>query len=247
MSENKTAVILWAGCGRRIAGRYGGMHKALISLNGEPLLAHLLRNAAKAGVTELVPVVGYRGDTLLAAIESYGGMFQSIIPVYNPDYETTNNLGSLLCGEKLLRDRDFIVVNGDMVFDANILSDIFNVDGNAVAADLHDYGRQLDSPRLLIGEGRIFDIGRHRTIEESQGYAVGIYKFSKDFSAEYFRLGRKLFEARPDAGYHDVLIGCLDRVLFRASPVKKNSWMDVDEPDDVPKAEAMLQRLAREA
>lgn len=241
--SGQRVVILWAGCGRRISSQYGGMHKALIPLNGEPLLAHLLRTVAAAGATELIPVLGYRGDTLLSAIESYGGAFKTITPVFNPDYEHTNNLGSLLCGEEILRGTAFAVVNGDMVFDARILSDLFALDGNAVAADLNDYGTQLDSPRVLVKDGYVLDIGRHRTIQESQGYAVGIYKFGKSFSEEYFELGKKYLTVNPNAGYHDVLIGNLKRFPFKVSPVRKFSWMDVDEPDDVPKAEEKLKEL----
>ena len=238
------AVILWAGCGRRISSAYGGIHKAMIPLNGEPLLAHLLRTLYYAGLKEIVPVLGYRGEVMLPAIESYGGMFDAIYPVINDDFDKTNNLASLLCAEPIVHSEDFIIINGDMVFDAGILKDMVKTGGNLIASDLGSYPCQLDSPRLLIENGRILDIGRHRTIDESQGYAVGIYRFSAEFSDECFSLGKKLLLSDPQAGYHDILLSCLDRVEFRACPVCGREWMDVDEPADVPKAEAMLRRLS---
>ena len=238
--NNIPVVILWAGCGRRISSAYGGMHKALIPLNGEPLMAHLLSNVSKAGAQEIVPVLGYQSDIMLSAVESFGAAFDSVTPVFNPDYESTNNLASLLAAEEVLSGRSFVVVNGDMVFDHRILKDILSLDCNAVAADLNEYPVQLDSPRLLIKDGRILDIGRHMSIENAQGYAVGIYRFDKSFSAEYFSLGRKLLEKNQNAGYHDVLIENLDRVCFIPSPTGSYRWMDVDEPADVEKAESLL-------
>ena len=238
-------VILWAGCGRRISSAYGGMHKALIHLNGEALLDHLLRNVASSGCRELVPIVGYQGDTILSAVMSSGSIFDSVIPVDNPDYERTNNLGSLLRAREVLEGRDFTVVNGDMVFDPGILAKILSLPAgtNAVAADLKDYGYQLDSPRVLVENGRITDIGRHRTIEEADGYAVGIYRFGAEFSKAYFDLGDELLKENPNAGYHDVLPLCLDRFTFIPCSTDGMEWMDVDEPADVTKAEAMLRRI----
>lgn len=235
-------VILWAGQGRRIQKEYGGLHKAMIPLNGEPLMLHLLRNVKAAGADELVPVLGYRGDELLNTIHNFGE-FSSIIPVWNPDYEKTNNLASLMCAEQILTGDEFVVVNGDMVFDYRILQKMISIGGNAIATDANDYGYQLDSPRELIKDGRILDIGRHRTIEESQGYAAGMYRFSASFSQEYFSLGKKLTLINPNAGYHEPLIGILDRVNFVPCYTENYRWMDVDEKEDVVKAETMLNAL----
>lgn len=232
-------VVLWAGQGRRIQKEYDGLHKALIPLNGEPLLVHLLRCVRAAGADELVPVLGYRGNDLLTEINRFGG-FSSVIPVWNPDYDKTNNLASLMCAERILSGEDFVVVNGDMVFDYRILRKMMFMSGNAIATDANDYGFQLDSPRELIKDNRILDIGRHRTINESQGYAVGIYRFSSSFSQEYFSLGKKLVQEKPGAGYHEPLIGILDRVKFFPCYTENFLWMDVDEKEDVEKAENML-------
>lgn len=232
-------VILWAGKGRRISKEYGGIHKALIPLNGIKLMEYLLHNIRMAGGQELVPVLGYQADVLLKEIRKFG-FFQSVEPVYNKEFDKTNNLYSLLQASEVLENETFVVVNGDMIFDFRILKKIMEMPGNAIAVDTCDYGYQLDSPRILIEENMIRDIGRHRTIEESQGYAIGIYKFSKEFSKDYFRMGEKIVENHLDAGYHVPLEGILNQVRIVPCDTEGYLWMDIDEKQDVSKGERMI-------
>ena len=247
-------VVLWAGMGRRIQDEYAGMHKALIPLNGEPLLIHLLRNIERAGFTEIVPILGYESNDLQKALDDYifkskyvkcnGGLhIDKVELVYNSEYAGTNNLYSLICAKDKLNMQDFIVINGDMVFDYRILRDIGRIKGNAIAVDINKYPTQLDSPRVLIENERILDIGRHRRIEDATGYAVGIYKFASTFSEEYFEIGEKICKERPQAGYHEPLELVLSRIEFFPSITKQYSWMDVDEKQDVKRAERMLLNL----
>ena len=236
------AVILWAGCGRRIQMEYNGLHKALIPLCGRPLLEYLLNNIRNAGFREIVPVLGYKAEDMLLAIKQVGS-FDEIVPVQNVNYDRTNNLYSLLQTKEILTGEDFVVINGDMVFDGQILKDIRKIDGNVIAVDTNRYSYQLDSPRVLIHNGRIFDIGRHRSIENASGYAIGIYKFSADFSTEYFSEAGKLIMSKPEAGYHEPLEKLLYKVRIVPCETGNNVWMDVDEKADVSRAEKMLRDL----
>lgn len=235
-------VILWAGMGRRIQAEYGGMHKAFIELNGEKLLLRLLKNVQKAGGKDIVPVLGYQAKELLAEINNVGG-FSSITSVLNPKYESTNNLYSLMQARDILCGDDFVVINGDMVFDYRILKKMLEFSGSAVGTDGNDYGYQLDSPRLLIKDDRIYDLGRHRTIGESQGYAIGMYKFSAEITEEFFDEGEKLVKENPNAGYHDPLLKMFERVIIKPCYTDDYLWMDIDEKADVPKAEKMLNQI----
>ena len=237
-------VILWAGCGRRISSEYDGIHKAMIPLNGKPLMEYLLANIRKAGAKEIVPILGYKAEEMKEKITAIsGGWFDKIDFVISEKYAETNNLYSLVQASDILSGKDFVVVNGDMVFDYRILSDIMKCEGNAIATDGNDYGYQLDSPRILIKNDRIYDIGRHMTIEQAQGYAVGIYKFGAEFSPIYFEKGRELSTKKPSAGYHEPMEPMFDEIIVKPSYTKGYLWMDVDEKADVARAEEMLRKL----
>lgn len=239
----KRAVILWAGFGRRISNEYGGVHKATIKLNGKTLAERLLDNIYKAGITEIIPVLGYRAEDILKEIEAFG-KFEKIIPVYNDRFRETNNLFSLCKAKELLSEKDFVVVNGDMVFDYHILYNICNVNGNAVATDTNEYPYLIDSPRVLADDsGRIRDIGRHMERFDANGYAVGIYRFSKEYSKKYFEDGIRILKNNLNAGYHEPLKECFADVEWNICPTQQYEWMDVDEKSDVEKAEAMIRRI----
>lgn len=237
------AVILWAGCGRRISSEYGGMHKALIQLNGKSLMEHLLGNLRKAGIREIIAVLGYRAGDMQSMVESIWDQ-DRLLTVVNDRFDRTNNLYSLIMAEKWLKDRDFIVLNGDMVFDCSIIKDILTSEGSRIVVDDNDYGYQLDSPRVLIDNNRICDIGRHLSIDNAQGYAIGIYKFSRELSLKYFELGRFLAKERPEAGFHEPLPQLMKEYSIAPLYTCGREWMDVDEKGDVKRAEEMLGRLS---
>jgi glucose-1-phosphate cytidylyltransferase len=62
-----TAILLCGGKGERLRPFTETLPKALVPLNGEPLLLHLLRYLSSAGVSRFVVCVGYKAE----AIESF--------------------------------------------------------------------------------------------------------------------------------------------------------------------------------
>lgn len=62
-----TAILLCGGKGERLKPFTETLPKALVPLNGEPLLSHLFRYLAAAGVSRFVVCVGYKAE----AIESF--------------------------------------------------------------------------------------------------------------------------------------------------------------------------------
>jgi NDP-sugar pyrophosphorylase family protein len=62
-----TAIVLCGGKGERLRPFTETLPKAMVPLNGEPLLSHLLRYLSSAGVSRFVVCVGYKAE----AIESF--------------------------------------------------------------------------------------------------------------------------------------------------------------------------------
>lgn len=236
------AVILLAGMGKRISAIYHGMHKTLISLNGEPLLAYILDNIRKSGITEVVAVLGYHASEVERTLNRYGKGIDIQVCV-NEQFESTNNLASLMQAEQILLDEDFIVINGDMIFDYQILLNLLLNNQMQVVMDSGNYGYQLDSPRVVLQSHRVIDLGRHINIEDAAGYAIGIYRFSKEYSKDFFRLGRNVLRENPQAGFHDPLREMFCHTEIIPCDTKGCLWMDVDEPTDVARAEQMLDHL----
>ncbi len=58
------AVIPVAGIGKRLRPHTYAAPKALISVAGRPILGHIIDSLIDMGVTELVPIIGYKGEMI---------------------------------------------------------------------------------------------------------------------------------------------------------------------------------------
>lgn len=240
-------VLLLAGKGRRLGKLTENKHKAFTLLQGEPLLKHLLVRLMRAGMTKLVPVLGFDKDALYEYVKKICDGNVEIIFVENKDYSKTNNLGSLLCARPVVEDESFIVCNGDLVINGDIIKDIIESEYlSAIVGDDSKHSEPIDSPILEIIDNRIYDLGRHISFEKSGGYAIGLYKFGKDLSSVFFDIAQNVFEKNNNSGFHDPLIK-----LFKDFPVyicstKERLWMDIDTKEDILLANNILKKIIKE-
>ncbi|MDZ7860884.1 MAG: sugar phosphate nucleotidyltransferase [Candidatus Krumholzibacteriota bacterium] len=58
------AVIPVAGIGKRLRPHTHAVPKALISVAGRPILGHIIDHLLDMGVTELIPIIGYKGEMI---------------------------------------------------------------------------------------------------------------------------------------------------------------------------------------
>lgn len=135
----RRAVILAAGVGRRMLPLTTDVPKCLIEVNGVPILFRGLRVLASAGVTEAVVVVGHEAAQVRRRV---GNNFEGIDVVYvdAPSFETTNNIRSLWDARGYC-DEDILLLEGDVVFDRDVVVRLCEQPGNsmAVAPDNDDF------------------------------------------------------------------------------------------------------------
>lgn len=86
----KNAIILAAGIGMRMVPINTQSPKALMEVNGEPLIERTIRQLHEAGVTDILVVVGFMKEQFEYLIDEYG-----VELIVNEDYAAKNNLHSL--------------------------------------------------------------------------------------------------------------------------------------------------------
>ena len=59
------ALVLAAGRGSRLGDGTAAMNKCMLRLGGKPLVQYSLENAVRAGISEIVVVVGYRAQDII--------------------------------------------------------------------------------------------------------------------------------------------------------------------------------------
>ena len=114
MSEKPRAVILAAGCGRRMESELGGDPKCMLSFGEETLLERQFRILEECGIERcnILVVAGYSRDRLCIPSDA------SII--VNERFETTDNAYSLELALDSIRDvrGEVLVLDSDLAYDA---------------------------------------------------------------------------------------------------------------------------------
>lgn len=156
------AVILAAGVGTRLGRPFPKSLSVLPS--GERILGRQVRLLREAGVDRITIVVGFKMSLIM---EEYPDVFFS----YNPVYYVTNTSKSLLhCLSHM--DDDIIWMNGDVVFDINIVQELLaSSTHNQVCVDRKRCAEEEVKYRVNA-EGNIVAISK--SVTEPLGEAVGI-------------------------------------------------------------------------
>ncbi len=152
-------VIMAGGRGTRLAAIAGDIPKPMVPVGGMPVLEFELMMLRHQGFTDVLMTVGHLGHIIM----DYFGDGSGISPVtgrpfgvhieYFVEKEPLGNAGALL----LLRDRlseDFLLLNGDVVFHADLQRMVaFHRERNALATlFVHPNSHPYDSGLLIEDE-----------------------------------------------------------------------------------------------
>lgn len=110
-------VIMAGGRGTRIASINAEVPKPMIKICGKPILEYQTECLKRQGLTDIILVIGYLGNV----IEEYfgnGGRYGLHIE-YIREEEPLGTAGALYYLKDMITD-DFLLINGDVIFDVNI-------------------------------------------------------------------------------------------------------------------------------
>ncbi len=141
-------VIMAGGKGTRISCVSGEIPKAMLPVAGKPVLQHQLECLASQGYRDILIVTGHLGG----AIHDYfgnGSRFGVSIEYYHEE-KPLGTAGSLVA----LKDRlteDFLLINGDLIFDVDLKRfETFHRDKKALATLFtHPNGHPFDSEIIV--------------------------------------------------------------------------------------------------
>jgi CDP-L-myo-inositol myo-inositolphosphotransferase len=231
-------LILAAGEGSRLRGE--GDSKPLVTVAGLPLIERTIATAQRAGFTDFYVVTGSNAPALEAFLSELSSRRNlSITAIRNPSWEAGNG-ASLLAARGALDD-DFILLMADHVFEEEILVRLSREtleDGEVMlAADFDVSGNprvdQDDATRVWTAEGRIVEIGKG--IERYNAYDTGIFLCAP----EVFSAAEESVQGG-DGSLTGVIRRMAEQGRARVFDVQGLSWMDIDTPRDLGKAERLL-------
>lgn len=221
-------VILGAGVGQRLGS---SMPKPLARLaTGQTILdMQLERIAQVSSLEKVILVVGYKKEVLM---DRYPGLMY----VYNPDFAYENTAKSLLRAVRKL-DEDLLWMNGDVVFDREILPRLLQTTGNGIVVNEAVVGAEEVKYRS-DQSGCIREISKN--VENGEGEALGINLLRR---SGIRRFQHTLERCESQDYFERGLQWCVrDGMELQAVRVAQESCVEVDFPEDLERADAMVRR-----
>ena len=183
-------VILAAGMARRLRPLTDDKPKCLLKVGERTLLERTVNAMQQAGITEFVIVTGYRGNMIRDFLEDYSKRTKYPTPsftfLHNADYEHNNNIYSLWMAGKIVRGREFLLMDSDIFCDPAAVVRIAKEPVAALALNRHELGAE-EIKVIVDKDGNIVEINKTCRPEDAMGESVGIEKITPSYSEALYK------------------------------------------------------------
>ena len=229
------AIVLAAGLGSRLSG---DAPKPIRSVSGVPLLVRVLRTLEHVGIQEAVIVLGHRGDVIRRALLATPGLGLELRFVENRDYHAKNGV-SLLAAKEYV-DGECLLTMSDHLYSPELPRRLLQAElpegacGLGVDRDVPRCFDIDDATKVVTSAGRITEIGKE--LEVYDAIDTGVFRIGPSLIAEI----EKAYEKQGDCSLSDGVRALAEKGAFFACDVGDARWIDVDTPEALERAEAML-------
>ena len=159
--------------------------KCLLTVGSRTLLQRTFDAMIAAGISEFVVVTGYRGEMIRDFLLNTYPSSLTFHFLHNADYEHNNNIYSLWMTRKLVRGREFLLLDSDILFDPAIIQRMLQEPGTALALNRHELGEE-EIKVIVDSNNQVVEISKVCSPSEAIGESVGIEKMEADYSEALF-------------------------------------------------------------
>jgi glucose-1-phosphate thymidylyltransferase len=236
------AVVPAAGEGSRLRPLTADTPKPLVEVAGKPLLEHCLERLCAVDVSEIVVVVGYRGDQIRAR---YGDSFDGV-PLRYARQSSPEGMADALLAARRYVDQPFVVMDGDSVVEADLSRCLARQrDGDVDATTLVEAvppARAREKAVCRLSEGRVAAIENKPDDPPDPSFVASAVH---TFTPEVFDVCELL--RRSPRGEYELAdaLGVLVRARHRVAAVECEGWVgNVNTPEE---RDAVERRLLDES
>ena len=246
MTHDTTAMILAAGLGTRLGALTHNRPKALVELNGKPLLQHCIENLIAKGFHHIVINVHHFGEQIMDFVESHH--FDAEIEISDERDLLMDTGGGIIKATPLFKDsRAVLVHNVDIISDVNLgdMSQQFleSKDDAWLLTQDRETNRKLlfNTENQLIGwvnkaEGQFKWVKEEKsgvstgstTLSYNEMAFSGLHFFRSDLFAE--------FEVKRSSVI-DLYLNLAQTNRIISKPIQPAYWFDLGKPEQLETAE----------
>lgn len=236
------ALILAAGFGKRLRPITNTIPKAMIEVNGTPLLVNALNNLTALGITDIGIAVGHMADYIKKHIgDEYNGA--KISYYVNSHYLETNNIVSLYEAADFCDD-DMLMLECDIYYRKEILEALMAGKGECSIL-VSPFNRQtMDGTVIRVDGDKAMELVLGKWQGEKFDYSftrktVNMYRLTKVFISKYMPLIRWYVENMGKQSYYEKVLGSLLYLRecdVRIVEVPEEMWCEIDDDDDLARA-----------
>jgi 2-aminoethylphosphonate-pyruvate transaminase len=232
------AVILAAGMGMRLKHHTNHRSKAMVSVNGTPLIDYAVNFALNGGISDINVVGGYMGKRLQRHVLK---QFPDVEFVMNDNFRQGNILSLAAIFGKL--KPPFVLMNVDHIYPYAIIKKLLASDGGIIAAV--DFDRVLgpdDMKVKLNDDNEIVSISKQLT--DFDGGYIGMTMVKEQGFDDYFEAFKQIMAKRQGNASVEEIIGHLASTENRVTICDMSGlkWLEVDTEEELFRAEETLSR-----
>ena len=223
-------IILAAGIGSRLGNPFP---KPLTKLNNNKSIMQMMtENISNTFDTDMINlVVGFKKDLIMES-------FPNLTYVYNQYFDQTNTAKSLLKAVKKYRKESILWMNGDIVFDKNILirlKEYIDNDISFVAVNTSKVAEE--EVKYTVKDGSIEKLSKQ--VENGLGEAVGINFISATYVEKFIK---RLEECRDYDYFEKALETAIEKDDFIIKPVDISDFncIEIDFEEDLKNANNLI-------
>ena len=236
----RTALLLAAGTGSRLAPLTDMTPKCLVPVNDISILERLVSSLQEHNFNRLVVVIGHQADCIREYLGTRkGGM--DITYITSPLYKTTNNIYSLWLARNIINE-PFLLIESDLVFDTDMLTDMLYPDRVAVAK----IEPWMNGTTVTIND--LMEIDEFHCGAQTTGgqhyKTVNIYSLSAaTWQLVKVQLETHIANKRVNGYYETVFADMVQEGSLFFTPVffDTNSWYEIDTITDLRAAELVCE------
>ena len=226
--------------------------KCLLKVGERTLLERTVAAMAAAGISEFVVVTGYRAEMIKDFLENLGSLdnLESLgflakphfTFLHNADYEHNNNIYSLWMAGQIVRGKEFLLMDSDILCDPAAVLRIANEKEAALAVNRHELGEE-EMKVVVDAQMHITEISKTCRPEDAMGESVGIEKITATYSEALFR---ELDQMILQEGLIDIFYErAFERLIpqghtFRVVDTTNYFSYELDTPDDFQRAQELM-------